>query len=120
MVKRGGKQVITVEIFKETYDLMKAVAEKKRWNTKEYINTVLRDAIERQKFLHAYAPYLLRVGHEGNILFIRDSKMRKTAEIHLRDRSLFCSICESRDCTHIHYAFALPEIAKLYLQKPGK
>src|SRR5690606_39324369 len=60
MVKRGGKEVITVEIFKETYDVMKANAEKKRWNTKDYINTVLMEAIERDKFLQSYAPSLDR------------------------------------------------------------
>ena len=40
MVKRGGKEVITVEIFKETYDTMKAIATKKHWSTKNYINNV--------------------------------------------------------------------------------
>jgi hypothetical protein len=40
MVKRGGKEVITVEVFKETYDAMKAIATKKHWSTKDYINTV--------------------------------------------------------------------------------
>src|SRR5215510_5151438 len=58
MVKRGGKQVITVEIFKATYDIMKANAEKKRWNTKDYINTVLLESIERNEFLQSYAPSL--------------------------------------------------------------
>lgn len=29
MVKRGGKEVITVEIFKEMYDAMKVIANKK-------------------------------------------------------------------------------------------
>lgn len=120
MVKRGGKEVITVEIFKETYDVMKSSAERKRWNTKDYINTILREAIERDKFLQAYAPYLLKVGYEDNILFIRDSKMAKTAEIYLRDRMLYCNICESKDCSHIHYALALPEVAKLYLRKPAR
>jgi hypothetical protein len=50
MVKRGGKEVITVEIFKETYDTMKAIATKKHWSTKDYINNVLLEAIERDKF----------------------------------------------------------------------
>jgi hypothetical protein len=40
MVKRGGKEVITVEIFKETYDTMKAIATKKRWSTKDYIHSI--------------------------------------------------------------------------------
>jgi hypothetical protein len=58
MVKRGGKEVITVEIFKETYEAMKVIANKKRWSTKDYINTALVEAIERDKFLQSYAPSL--------------------------------------------------------------
>jgi hypothetical protein len=117
MVKRGGKEIITVEIFKDTYDTMKAIANKKRWSTKDYINTVLLEAIERDKFLYLYAPSLSKVGYEGNILFIRDAKLGATAEITLRDRSLYCNVCESKDCVHIHYALALPETAKLYLRR---
>src|SRR5262249_33976854 len=86
LVKRGGKEVVTVEIFKETYDIMKENAVKKRWNTKDYINTVLMEAIERDKFLHTYAPSLSKLGYEDNILFIRDAKQGKTAEIYLRDK----------------------------------
>jgi len=119
VVKRGGKEVVTVEIFKETYDVMKATATKRRWNTKDYINTVLLEAIERDKFLQTYAPFLSKIGFEDNILFVKDSKLGKTAEIYLRDRTLYCNVCESKDCLHIHYALALPEIAKLYLRKSG-
>lgn len=117
MVKRGGKEIITVEIFKETYDAMKLIATRKRWSAKDYINTVLIEAIERDKFLHSYSPSLSRVGYQDNILFIRDAKLGKTAEIFLRDRSLYCNVCESKDCVHIHYALALPEVAKLYLRR---
>lgn len=119
MVKRGGKEVITVEIFKETYEVMKSIAEKRRWNTKDYINTVLRESIERDRFLQTYAPFLFKVGFEGNTLFIKDSKIGKTAEIFLRDRALYCNVCESKDCVHIHYALVLPEVVKLYLKKPS-
>ncbi|HKU48479.1 MAG TPA: hypothetical protein VJP79_00890 [Nitrososphaera sp.] len=119
MVKRGGKEVVTVEIFKETYDIMKSAAQKNRWNTKEYINSVLESVVEREEFLRSYMPYLGKVGYESSILFIRDSKLQKTAEVQLlKDRTLYCSICESKDCMHIHYALALPEIVKLYLKKP--
>jgi hypothetical protein len=117
MVKRGGKEVITVEIFKDTYDAMKLIATKKHWSTKDYINSVLIQAIERDKFLQSYAPLLSKVGYEENILFIRDAKLDKTAEIYLRNTSLYCNVCESKDCVHIHYALALPEVAKLYLHR---
>ncbi len=118
MVKRGGKEVVTVEIFKDTYDTMKSTAEKMRWNTKEYINSVLAEALERDKFLQTYAPYLSRVGYQENILFIRDAKKNKTAEVFLKDRALYCGLCESKDCVHIHYAFVLPEVAKMFLKRP--
>ena len=117
MVKRGGKEVITVEIFKETYDAMKVIATRKRWSAKDYINTVLMEAIERDKFLQSYAPSLSKVGYEDDILFIRDIKLGKTAEIYLRDHSLYCNVCECKDCIHIHYALALPEVAKLYIRR---
>lgn len=117
MVRRGGKEVVTVEIFKETYDVMKANAEKKRWNTKDYINIVLMEAIERDHFLLSYAPSLSKIGYEDNILFIRDARKNKTAEIYLRDRGLYCNVCDEKDCVHIHYALALPETAKLFLRK---
>jgi hypothetical protein len=120
MVKRGGKEVITVEIFKQTYDTMKANAAKKRWNTKDYINTVLMEALEKDKFLQTFAPSLSKVGFEDNVLFIRDAKQGKTVEIYLKDRTLYCNTCESKDCLHIHYALALPEVAKLYLHKSKK
>jgi ribosomal protein S7 len=51
MVMRGGKEVITVEIYKEAYEAMKIIANKKHWRTKDHINTVLVEAIERDKFL---------------------------------------------------------------------
>jgi hypothetical protein len=117
MVKRGGKEVITVEIFKETYDAMKVIATRKHWSTKDYINSVLMESIERDKFLRSYAPSLSKVGYEDDILFIRDIKLGKTAEIYLRDRSLYCNVCECKDCVHIHYALALPEVAKLYIRR---
>jgi hypothetical protein len=120
MVKRGGKEVITVEIFRDTYEVMRSEAERKRWNTKEYINSVLRDAIDRERFLQAYAPSLLKVGYEGNVLFIKDSKLGKTAEVYLREQMLYCNVCESRDCIHIHYAIALPEVSRLYLKRTSK
>jgi hypothetical protein len=120
MVKRGGKEVITVEIFKETYDVMKANAEKKRWNTKDYINMVLMEAIERDRFLQSYAPSLSKIGYEDNTLFIRDAKKSKTAEVYLRDRALYCNVCEEKNCVHVHYALALPETAKLYLLRPSR
>ncbi len=120
MVMRGGKEVITVEIFREAYEIMKCVALKKRWNTKDHINSVLKEAIDRERFLQAYAPYLLKAGCEESVLFIKDSKLGKTAEVYLRVQMLHCNICESRGCSHIHYVLGLPKATKLFLRRASK
>jgi hypothetical protein len=78
------------------------------------------EAIERDRLLRSCDPSLSKIGYEDNILSIWDAKKSKTAEIYLRDRSIYCNVCDSRDCVHIHYALALPETAKLYLRKPAK
>jgi hypothetical protein len=62
---------------------MKVIATRKRWSTKDQISTVLTEAIERDKFLESYAPSLSKVGYEQDILFIRDTKLGKTAERYI-------------------------------------
>jgi hypothetical protein len=64
MVKRGGKEVVTVEIFKDTYEVMKANAERERWKTKDYINIVLIEAMERDRLLRSYAPSLSKINYK--------------------------------------------------------
>jgi hypothetical protein len=75
---------------------------------------------QRERFLQSYAPSLSKIGYEHNILSIRDMKRNKIAEIYLRDRTLCCNICKSKDCMHVHHALALPEVAKIFLRKPVK
>jgi hypothetical protein len=106
MVKRGGKEVITVEIFKETYEAMKVIANKKRWSTKDYINTALVEAIERDKFLQSYAPSLSKIVYEDDTLFIRNAKLGKTAEIYLRTAS--CTVMSANARTVCIFTMLLP------------
>ena len=96
MVKRVGKEVITPEIFKETYDAMKIILTRRRWSAKDYINTLLMEAIERDKFLKSYVLSKSKVTYEKNILFIRDSKTRKSLKIFLRNWSLQSNVCKSK------------------------
>lgn len=48
----------------------KVIANKKRCSTKDYINTALVEAIERDKFLQSYAPSLSKIVYEDDTLFI--------------------------------------------------
>lgn len=119
MVKRGGREVITVDIYQETYNLLKAEAKKQRYPVVKYINDMLAMNVEKDQFLREYAPgwEVRRPMEEDRITFI-NAKTREFAEVFVRDGELRCSLDESTDCIHTHYAWALPEVARLNIKRP--
>ncbi|HEU5119520.1 MAG TPA: hypothetical protein VFT71_00915 [Candidatus Nitrosocosmicus sp.] len=79
-----------------------------------FVNELLYDLIEKDEFLKNYAPFLSEEGCTKDILYIKDIKENKTAEIKLNgDNKLFCSLCKSSCCFHIQFAMATSKIAKL-------
>ena len=49
-------------------------------------------------------------------LYIKDLKENKTAEIHINDDRLFCSLCQSFSCFHIQFAMETSRVAKLHME----
>lgn len=78
-----------------------------------YINDLLDDVIAKDDFLATYAPALSYAGHGGNVLYIKDDKRDKTAEIYRYGREIKCTLDDSFDCEHVHFALAIPEVARL-------
>ena len=79
-----------------------------------FVNELLYDIIEKDEFLKNYAPFLSEEGCTKDILYIKDFKENKTAEIKLNgDNKLFCPLCKSSCCFHIQFAMATSKIAKL-------
>jgi hypothetical protein len=73
--------------------------------------------------LKIYAPSLSIIGYDDNVLYIKDSKKDKGkfAEITLKNDKLYCNLdSEDEYCIHIRFAFAIPEVARLNLKKPGR
>jgi hypothetical protein len=83
-----------------------------------FVNEVLSDFIEKDEFLQRYAPALSLESHSYNVLFIRDSKRQALAEVYRYDKKIKCALCNKFDCEHVHFALAIPEVAKLGLRKP--
>ncbi len=78
-----------------------------------FVNDLLHDLLEKDEFLKHYAPFLSEDGCSRDTIYIKDFKENKTAEIHLSDNRLFCSLCESFICFHIQFVMAIPKVAKL-------
>jgi len=119
VVRRSG--VVTVDIFKTNYNILKDKAEVKRYSIKEYINKILELAIQKDKFLERYAPFLSvnNFIDDRVTLIDRNPKTKwKYIDVKVRDHQLICEPEEKTDCIHCHFVWAIPEVAKLNLKKP--
>jgi len=119
---KGDKQV---QIHRDLVEKLKSKWEDRRKKLPQtnktfngFINEVLSDFIEKDEFLQRYAPALSLESHSFNVLFIRDSKRQALAEIYRYDKKIKCTLCNKFDCEHVHFALAIPEVAKLGLRKP--
>ncbi len=110
MIKSKRKPTVAIE--QTIYTKAKAKAEEKGLTLQDYVNETLLLNVEKDEFLKRYAPYLEKIT-VGQTLVLRDHKINKIIEVFLKNNTLYCSHDESGDCMHIHFALAIPEIAKL-------
>lgn len=110
MVRRGGREVVTVEIYKENYDYFRDHAQKYKRETKDYINEILELNVEKDKMLQKYAPGLEVIGVPNEVLYIKDHKQDKIVEIRMKNGKLYCT---DEDPIYLQFAWALPELSKL-------
>lgn len=69
--------------------------------------------IEKDDFLRTYAPYLEKMAINDNSVLIKDQKLKRIVEVSYKNKKFWCDVCEKDSCPHIHFALALPELAKL-------
>ncbi len=112
-----AKRKPTVAIEEAIYSKAKAKAEEKGMTLMDYVNEILLLNVEKDEFLKRYAPYIEMI-NVGQTLVLRDHKVNKLVEVFLKNNTLYCSLDESGDCMHIHFALAIPEIAKLKFKGP--
>lgn len=78
-----------------------------------YVNDLLTDVLDKDDFLQKFAPMLSLDGYNNNMLFIRDETKKARVEIYRHDNKIKCAFDDSFDCEHVHFALAIPEIAKM-------
>lgn len=116
MVKRGGKEIITVDIEKDIYDILKKKAELGRYTVKEYINNILRKDTDRTKILLKSMPRLSMAGYKKNSMIFVGDKEADDGVVDVfvgSSGELFCEFCESYDCEHVQFAALQPEAVEL-------
>lgn len=112
-VKRGGRSVVTVEIFLENYEKMKKRAIQKRLNIKEYINDFLQVYIEKEEFLARVAPSLSVDSYEGNRITLKDVKKKILVDVFYVNGELQCESDQTNNCIHTKFIWMIPEISRI-------
>jgi len=108
------KRPPTIDIIKpETYKQLSREAKTRDTSLRKLCNEILEMYLEKEEFLGKYIPKLKKLAFEDNILFVRDSKINKTAEISYDDGLIHCSICKKSLCFHTLYAMSQLDIARL-------
>lgn len=111
MVKRAGRDVVTVEVFKDTYDSLKKSAEERRSTTKEFTNSLLTNNLLRLYYLGMIAPELSVDSCEDNRITLKDSKARRLIDVYQKDKEFYCELDKAMDCIHSRFVWSSPEIS---------
>ena len=83
-----------------------------------YITDIITEEVEEDECLSKVTPLMQKVFFENNCLLIRDNKLGRIAELKIRGREIVCLYCNRKDCRHVGFSYAIPEIYRFFsLQK---
>lgn len=82
-----------------------------------YVNDIILERIEADENLALQAPFMQKIGMEGNAIMIKDNKINRIVEVQVHGKDLVCMLDEKRDCAHVGYAYAIPEVYRVISER---
>lgn len=119
---KEGFSVITIT--QEVHDKAKS-----RYNQKQktgqvqdksfsrYINDIIMEVIEADANLALQAPFMQKIGLEGNSIMIKDNKIGRIVEVQIHGKDLVCMLDEKKDCAHVGYAYSIPDVYRVISER---
>jgi len=81
----------------------------------KWVSEKLLLALEQEDYItQIYAPYLHTEVIYDNYVILRDKKLNKLVEVRFQDENMVCSEDAEECCPHIHFVFALPQLAGFF------
>ena len=98
---------------------VKSGAENKSFS--RYVNDLIVDRIEADENLSFMAPFMQKAFLQCNSIMIKDNKIGRIAEVQVHGKELVCLYCKKKDCVHVGFAYAIPEVYRVMkLQRSSK
>ena len=83
-----------------------------------FIGEILRSSLEVEEAKLLFPSILEEYSVEADKVYVRDNKRDVVAELSFKDQGeLYCNIDGSKNCVHVGYAWSIPRVRKLILDK---
>lgn len=118
---RSNSRQVNLTMAKATHDIIREAWEQESENKKlsSWVLEIILQAIEKDKWVKGYAPHLSYVGINKNGVLLRDRHLKDSiVEVKLLDNRLWCQICREKNCMHVYFTMARPELS--LVQDPEK
>jgi len=67
--------------------------------------------LERRQLIRE-AAFISLIGFHDDMITLKDVKKKKFVEVQIKNKELICLTDNNKDCIHIGFAFALPEVRR--------
>jgi hypothetical protein len=82
-----------------------------------YVNDLIMEKVEEDENLARQAPFMQKVGLQDNSIMIKDNKIGRIAEVQIRGKDLVCMLDDKRDCVHVGFAYAIPDVYRVISER---
>ena len=115
MTKPGWRTVLLREDFVKAVERVKSEREagsRRRIALGAFIEELVWQVLEGQETLRKYGPFIEKVAIDSDTIVLRDNKLGRIVECVVKEGELYCLHCQSLNCVHIGYSWAIPEVYK--------
>jgi hypothetical protein len=82
-----------------------------------YVNDLIVEKVEEDENLARQAPFMQKVGLQDNSIMIKDNKIGRIAEVQVRGKDLVCMLDDRKDCVHVGFAYAIPDVYRVISER---
>jgi hypothetical protein len=84
-----------------------------------YVNDLIMEVIEADESFALQAPFMQKIALQDNSIMIKDNKIGRIVEVKVHGKDLLCMYDERKDCVHVGYAYAIPEVYRVMSERRG-
>ena len=82
-----------------------------------YVTYQLEQMMQKDKTFARFAPKLEKISVDEERVILKDNIKNRIAEVVFQHGELYCLLCEEKDCVHVGYLFALPDVYEILNSK---